>query len=221
MGTCKGLGIGIAAAAALGGLMAPPAAAAPGDTVTTTLYDAVRSLPVADENRTGYDRDLFRHWVDADRDGCHTRAEVLLEEAIVPPMVGTRCALAGGVWHSYYDGVEQTDPRALDIDHMVPLAEAWDSGASAWSAQDRQDYANDLDDSRSLVAVTARENRSKADQDPAEWMPTDPAAHCRYLGEWVAVKTRWALTVDADEALALRDMTAVCPNALLTVPLAR
>lgn len=82
--------------------------------------------------------------MDADSDGCTTRAEVLLAEAIEPLAVSGRCTISGGIWHSYYDDTDVQGARSLDIDHMVPLAEAWDSGASTWSAQERQDYANDL-----------------------------------------------------------------------------
>ncbi|WFB06212.1 HNH endonuclease family protein [Streptomyces sp. LX-29] len=202
-------------------LSAVPAWAAPGATVTTTLREAIAALSVADEDRTGYTRDAFRHWVDADRDGCNTRNEVLIEEATVAPAVGGRCVLTGGEWHSYYDDVDQTNASGLDIDHMVPLAEAWDSGASAWSAQERQEYANDLGDPRSLVAVTASENRKKADQDPDEWLPPDDEALCRYVTEWTVVKTRWRLAVDDGEAAALQRLGAGCPDASITVVLAR
>lgn len=220
MGKLKTLAVGIAAAAALAGSTAP-ASADPGDTVTTTLRQAVADLPAADEDRTGYERTKFKHWIDADHDGCNTRAEVLLEEAVAPPTVGAGCSISGGQWHSYYDDADQTVARSLDIDHMVPLAEAWDSGASAWTAAERQAYANDLGDERALVAVTARENRQKADQDPAEWLPSSPGARCRYVTEWTVVKTRWGLTVDDVEAEALRELAAGCPDEELTVVLAR
>ncbi|ROQ26121.1 hypothetical protein EDD98_5726 [Streptomyces sp. PanSC19] len=72
-----------------------------------------------------------------------------------------------------------------------PLAEAWDSGAGTWDAKRREAYANDQDAPTSLVAVTTRTNRSKADQDPSAWMPPLPDAHCRYIGEWTATKPRW------------------------------
>ena len=113
------------------------------------------------------------------------------------------CKLTGGSWLSYYDGQEVTDPGALDIDHMVPLAEAWDSGASAWKAARREAYANDQGAAASLVAVTARTNRQKADKDPAQWLPPAPEAQCRYVGEWVATKLRWHLTADTTELEAL------------------
>lgn len=93
---------------------------------------------------------------------------------------------------------------------MVPLAEAWDSGASAWSAGRREAYANDLDADRSLVAVTARSNRSKSDQDPATWLPPLADARCTYATDWVSTKLRWALNVDQPEADALAELAEGC-----------
>ncbi|KQX30788.1 hypothetical protein ASD97_13180 [Streptomyces sp. Root63] len=91
------------------------------------LADAIKKVPVAEERRTEYERDSFKHWVDEDEDGCATRQEVLLAEAVTAPEQGDRCTLSGGSWTSYYDEAEVTDAKKLDIDHMVPLAEAWDS----------------------------------------------------------------------------------------------
>ncbi|SCD80414.1 Protein of unknown function [Streptomyces sp. Termitarium-T10T-6] len=170
------------------------------------LADAVGLVQVTEEDRTGYTRSSFKHWNSGDNksDGCNTRAEVLLAEAVEAPTVEGGCKLTGGTWTSYYDGQEVTSAGSLDIDHMVPLAEAWDSGASAWSAARREAYANDQGSAVSLVAVTARTNRSKSDQDPADWMPPSPEAQCRYVGEWVATKLRWDLTADDRELEALK-----------------
>ncbi|MFE5122959.1 HNH endonuclease family protein [Streptomyces sp. NPDC056669] len=209
-----------ATAAVFAGTVAP-ASAAPSETVTTTLREAIDALPVAVEDRTGYQRTAFKHWVDADADGCNTRQEVLIAEVIEPPAVSGRCTVSGGIWHSYYDNVDVQGARGLDIDHMVPLAEAWDSGASDWSAQERQDYANDLGDTRSLVAVNARENRSKADQDPNQWLPSDPGARCRYIEEWTVVKSRWGLSADPGEVTALTDLVAGCHDTRITYTPAR
>jgi len=195
---------------------ASPASAA---TYSAPLTTAVADLPVAAEVRTGYSRDLFPHWIDADGDGCSTRNEVLISEADDPVTVGSGCALSGGRWFSYYDGVSQTVSSNLDIDHMVPLAEAWDSGARSWTTATRRLFANDLGDHRALVAVTGSVNRSKGDQDPREWLPAREV--CRYVKEWVAVKHRWRLTVDADEKAALQSLAAGCTNTTITVTLAR
>ncbi|QPJ97002.1 HNH endonuclease family protein [Streptomyces clavuligerus] len=182
------------------------------------LTVAAARLPVADENRTGYNRTLFRHWNAGlnPSDGCNTRNEVLIAEATTAPAVGARCALTGGVWWSYYDEQRVTPAGSLDIDHMVPLAEAWDSGASAWTPARREAYANDRGQASSLVAVTARANRAKADQDPAQWLPPAPGALCRYLSEWTATKLRWNLTADTTERTRLIALSTQCTTTKVT-----
>ena len=123
---------------------------------TTPVIAAEKiTLVVAADHDFGYARTLFRHWIDADKDGCNTRYEVLISEATVKPKVGTGCYLSGGKWRSPYDAKVFTNSTGLDIDHMVPLAEAWRSGAWAWTPAQRMAYANDLDDPRPLLAVTA------------------------------------------------------------------
>ncbi|CAL9657839.1 hypothetical protein SUDANB21_06859 (plasmid) [Streptomyces sp. enrichment culture] len=185
---------------------------------TLPLTEAVTRLPVEAEPRDGYDRSAFRHWNTGDipDDGCNTRNEVLLSEAVEPPVAGSGCRLSGGRWWSYYDQTWVTSASGLDIDHMVPLAESWDSGASAWTAQRREAYANDQGADASLVAVTARSNRSKADQDPAEWLPPAADVHCRYVAEWVATKLRWSLAADDAEVVALRGVAAGCQAQTVT-----
>ncbi|MGW1106120.1 HNH endonuclease family protein [Streptomyces sp. NPDC002540] len=193
---------------------------APADGNGLSLAEAIAKLPAADENRTGYKRDSFKHWIDEDSDGCSTRNEVLIAEAVKAPEQGPRCTLTGGEWLSYYDEVTVTDARKLDIDHMVPLAEAWDSGASEWDADRRMRYANDLGAERSLVAVTAKTNRSKADKDPSEWMPPAESAKCTYLADWTATKLRWKLSADAKERAALEKLSEGCSNTVVKYELA-
>jgi hypothetical protein len=192
---------------------ATPAAAA--TTYQVRFQTAVNGMKVATEVRTGYARSKFTHWIDADSDGCNTRNEVLIAEAVTKPQIGARCALTGGKWISYYDRRTWTDRGRLDIDHMVPLAEAWDSGASKWTAARRKAYANDLGDIRSLVAVTDSVNQSKSDQDVAEWLPTYD--RCRYVREWTAVKLRWQLTVDSAEKAEMKRIAGACDNVTFTV----
>lgn len=204
--------------ATLGILLVAPAAAF-ADSYSGSLTSAIANIPTAAENRTGYSRDLFPHWIDADGDGCNTRNEVLISEADDPPSIGSGCSLSGGRWYSYYDGVSQTSASVLDVDHLVPLAEAWDSGARTWTTAVRQSYANDLGDYRTLVGVTASANRSKGDQDIREWEPAKE--QCRYLKEWVAVKIRWRLTADSAEKSAMSSQAGGCTNTTITVTRAR
>lgn len=154
-------------------------------------------LTVAEDKTTGYNRSAFKHWIDADKNGCDTRAEVLLEEAIVKPKIGPKCKLTGGKWISAYDGKTITNASQLDVDHLVPLAEAWRSGAWKWTAAERQAYANDLDNPEALIAVTATSNRSKSDKDPYLWTPSKN--YCEYLTSWIKIKTKYQLTIDTLE----------------------
>ena len=164
-----------------------------------------------EHSREGYDRSLFRHWIDADGDGCDTRKEVLIRDAIETPTVGERCNLSGGRWVSLYDGrVFTGDGSGLDVDHMVPLAEAWESGAWAWSPERRQAFANDLENRFALLSVSASSNRSKGARDPADWMPPDPSSHCIYANFWSATKSAWGLTFDPAEVDALEIALATC-----------
>jgi Lamin Tail Domain/Protein of unknown function (DUF1524) len=156
-------------------------------------------LAVEAEHPAGYDRSKFPLWVDADHDGCNTRYEVLIAEAVTTPQVGSGCALSGGTWFSKYDGVTTTDPSTFDIDHLVPLAEAWRSGAWRWNTATRTRYANDLGYGPDLVAVSAHSNRSKGDQEPTTWLPPRTSFDCTYTAWWVAVKWRWHLKVDQAE----------------------
>ncbi|MFE6223005.1 HNH endonuclease family protein [Streptomyces sp. NPDC057854] len=209
-------------------LCATAALAALAPTVTpahadeTRLLEGIAALPVAEEIRAGYDRSkLYPHWRDLDGNGCKTDKDVLIAEAIEDPVVGAGCKLEGGVWWSYYDNQEihGSGPGKIDIDHLVPLAEVHDSGGHSWTPERRKRYANDLGAEATLIAVSARSNRQKADQDPATWMPVEEA-RCRYLGEWVQTKLRWSLSVDEAEKDALLRYASDCPDSTLVYDLA-
>jgi hypothetical protein len=182
---------------------------------TPAQADSIQ-LVVAADHTTGYNRALFKHWIDADKDGCNTRAEVLIEEAVTKPKVGAKCLLTGGKWLSVYDGKSVSKSSDLDVDHMVPLAEAWRSGAWKWSSAKRQAYANDLDDARALIAVTLSTNRSKGDKDPALWMPAKE--QCTYTENWIAIKVKYSLTVDAKEAAKLNALIESCGPGVSNTP---
>lgn len=174
------------------------------------LAELLAQLSLAPEQGEGYDRDLFRHWIDSDGDGCNTRREVLIEEAVIRPQLSGDCDLSGGEWYSIYDDVTTNDPSDFDIDHLIPLKEAWDSGAHSWSASQRRAFANDLANSQALIAVTASSNRSKSDRDPADWLPPNQSYHCQYIIDWMTVKIFWNLSVDEREFQALRRVASNC-----------
>lgn len=186
--------------------------------VRLRVQAAVKRLDVTKETRSGFNRDEFNLWVDADGDCFDTRAEVLQQESLAG-WTASDCTVVSGKWHSYYDGQIWRRASNVDIDHLVPLAEAWDSGARKWNADTRERYANDLGDRRTLVAVTDNVNQAKGDQDITEWLPDHGV--CRYLREWTVVKTRWSLTVNRSEKRQLRQLAGDCPNRVLHIRLAR
>jgi hypothetical protein len=195
----------------------PPAPASAG---VAAIGDMLASLGADDTpaSHGGYVRDYFKAWIDADRNGCNTRAEVLTTESTEPIATKSTCTVTTGKWYSPYDDVWLTAASKVDIDHMVPLSEAWQSGAYRWDAETRIRFGNDLGYPASLIAVSATSNRSKGDQDPAKWMPVNSTYACAYVQTWVAVKWRWSLTVDSAERIALTNTLATCPELLIALP---
>lgn len=183
-----------------------PASIAP--TTAAVALDALtvlQSIPIELEHHEDYSRDLFAIWSDLDGDGCDTRQEVLTEESaglVQTDPVG--CYVLAGDWSSSYDGATLTDPADVDIDHVVALKEAWDSGAWEWTAERRIAYGNDLTDPRTLAAVSTQSNEQKGDGDPSNWLPTENV--CTFIADWIAVKARWAMTMDESEWFRLRNL---------------
>jgi hypothetical protein len=185
--------------------------------VNPTALSVLSTIVVQNEYKTGYLRSSFKHWIDANGNGCDTREEVLIAESQSKAQVDAYgCKVIEGDWLSPYDNVMHTNPSNLDIDHMIPLKEAWDSGAWKWSAAQRQSFANDLSDARALIAVTAGQNRSKSDRDPSNWIPPQKSYTCTYLSEWVAIKARWNLSMDQSEFGRIKNLlTASCATATI------
>ncbi|HEX3778508.1 MAG TPA: HNH endonuclease family protein [Pseudonocardiaceae bacterium] len=183
-----------------------PTSASTTPTAATTQLGA---LPVAaDGSMAGYSRDRFGDGWATQPDGCSTRVDVLVDQSTAT-VTRHHCTVTAGRWVSLYDGLTETDPHALDIDHLVPLADAWRDGAARWTAAQREEFANDLDGGE-LVAVTAHSNRSKGDDAPPIYEPPNRSEDCAYATGWVLVKTRWHLTVTASEKTALAAMLATC-----------
>jgi hypothetical protein len=181
--------------------------------------DVLSLIPVMNEHQQDYTRDGFGYPADedGDGDGCDTRAEVLQRDSLTPAQVDpSGCHVIAGDWYSTYDGATQTDPAELEIDHVVALKEAWDSGAWAWQPNRLVAYGNDLDDARSLRAVTAALNAANGDKDPSNWIPPNEAAVCSYLADWVAIKARWGLSMDQSEFGRIRNLlTERCPDQVI------
>jgi hypothetical protein len=152
----------------------------------------------------GYARDLFRTWLDPDGNGCDARQDSLRRHGR-RVRVGARCRILGGVWVSPYDGRRYTVPRQLDIDHVVPLEDAWVSGAARWTAARRNAYANDQ---LVLFPVDRHDNRAKGARGPDRWRPPRRASWRWYGERWIAIKARYRLTVTRAERSALVGLLA-------------
>jgi hypothetical protein len=194
---------------AMVGLFNSPTASAalPTPVSAATARTYLASLTVATENRTGYNRDLFNHWITISGT-CNTRETVLKRDG-TNVVTNSSCASTSGSWYSPFDGATWTAASDVDIDHLVPLAEAWDSGAGSWTSAKRQSFANDLTRPQ-LLAVTDNVNQSKGDKDPAEWMPSRTAYACTYVRAWVQVKYYYGLSVDSAEKSKLSSVLSGC-----------
>lgn len=198
-----------ALAATTGLLTAPTAQAAmPTPVSASTARTYLSQLSVSAEgSSTGYSRDKFPHWI-TQSGTCNTR-EVVLKRDGTGVVQDSACAATSGSWYSQYDGATWTAASDVDIDHMVPLAEAWRSGASSWTTSQRQSFANDLTRPQ-LIAVTDNVNQSKSDQDPGEWLPPRTSYRCTYARAWVHVKYYYDMTVDSTEKSALQSVLNGC-----------
>jgi hypothetical protein len=203
--------IALLAAATLGvALIAAPASATPPNIPSAaTAQSQLNALTVAAQGSTsGYSRDLFPHWITISGT-CNTRETVLKRDGS-NVVTSSACAATSGNWYSPYDGATWTAASDVDIDHVVPLAEAWRSGASSWTTSKRQSFANDLTRPQ-LIAVTDNVNQSKGDQDPSTWQPSRTAYRCTYARMWIGVKYYWDLTLQSAEKTALQNtLTTYC-----------
>jgi hypothetical protein len=174
----------------------------------STAATQLASLTVKTEGSTsGYSRDLFPHWI-TQSGSCDTREQVLKRDG-TGVTVDSSCQPTAGRWYSVYDSTYVETSSGVDIDHIVPLAEAWKSGANAWTTARRQEFANNLTIAQ-LIAVSASSNRSKGDSDPSEWQPPNASVHCIYAREWIWVKYTYGLSLQSAEKTALQQMLGTC-----------
>src|SRR5690606_732849 len=154
--------------------------------------ELLAQLPVEPENRAGYERDRF---------GDYDRPAVLAANHADYPDCDGYYSAADAVCHLSADGVQ--------VDHLVPLAEAWDSGAWSWGPDQLDQFAGDI---QNLWLMTSALNQAKSDADPAEWLPPAEAAVCDYVTAWIEVKAAYSLSVDQAERAALEQALASCPG---------
>ena len=183
-----------------------------------TPADAAAELPNltvrAKSSMDGYDRDLFPHWRDASTWGwpvepnnsCNARNAALYRDGEDVTM-SSSCTSLEGTWVDPYGAGKYDEASDIDIDHVVPLGDAWATGAASWDTEERTTYANDP-----LVIVSSDDslNQSKGDDDPSEWKPPNTDAYCLYATRWVLIKDKYDLWVTSSEKTALNSMLATC-----------
>lgn len=161
----------------------------------------------AQGTQDGYSRDLFPHWITISG-ACNTRETVLKRDG-TNVVTDSACASTSGTWKSPYDGASWTAASDVDIDHMVPLSNAWKSGAASWTTAQRQAFANDLTNPQ-LLAVTDSVNSAKGDKGPEDWKPPLSSYYCTYAKMWIKVKSVYSLTITSAEKTALTSMMGTC-----------
>ena len=191
--------------------------ALPGDTppeIPAVTSDQLLRIDEVSPDLPSYDRDDWRHWVDGDKDCQNTRHEVLIEESLAKVAFKTdrKCQVATGEWFAPYTGETVTDATRLDIDHMIPLKNAHNSGGWAWDKSRKAAFANEMSYADHLIAVTASANRKKGARGPEAWKPTNKGYWCDYAVDWVRIKTDWDLSATKAEWGALQGMLETCDS---------
>jgi len=184
---------------------------------TPSMELAVAEVPT---DLSDYDRDDWKHWVDEDGDCQNARHEVLVHESVVDVKFKepNNCQVATGEWLDPFTGETITDATKLDVDHMVPLKNAHDSGGWAWDKDRKKAYANYIMYEDHLIAVTASANRKKGAKGPEDWKPSNEAYWCDYAKDWIEIKSQWKLTATNLEWTALQEMTETCGQAIAITP---
>jgi hypothetical protein len=195
--------------AALAGPSTLAAADPPPPPPVSTARTELAALTVGTAHgMTGYSRDAFDVWA-GQPDGCTTRQDVLARDGDGVVEGSDGCQPASGSWYSAYDGATVTVVAQATIDHVVPLADAWRTGADQWTPAQRKAFGNDLTDAQ-LIIASSSSNSSKGDKDPSEWKPPNTAYWCTYGEQYVSVKYAFHLFVTTDEKSALGDLLDAC-----------
>lgn len=191
------------------------------DSTVEEVSGSLKGLTVAEAEKVSYDRDEWNHWTNV-RSCWTVREAVLVRDAVAGSVVlkdkdgkettnvDAACEVTGGKWIDPYSGKEFTNPKDLDIDHMVPLKYTATHGGQAWDKGKKEQYANDMSFPSHLLAVSASENRSKSDKGPGSWKPSNYSYQCQYATSWITVSKNYGLTVSSKDADTLNEMLKTC-----------
>jgi len=162
------------------------------------------------EKIPSYNRKFYKHWSDSNRNCLDTRQEILLERSIVAPTLNKKkCKVKAGLWKDFYYAEELVDVKEIDIDHIVPLKNAHESGAHAWPSEKKEIFANDLEN---LVITNKRYNRQKGSKTIAQWLPVEKEYACKYIHNWIHIKEKYQLKLSPEENQTIAQMGSNCQD---------
>lgn len=186
-----------------------PSTEAPNSPQTPDARAQLAALQINDARYAGppYNRELFPTWKDPDGNGCDAREDALIAASLTPLSCVKGKVSGTGRWPLVYVAGETSLASDLDADHVVPLGNAWPSGAWAWTTDQRTHYANDP---AVLWAVDDGANQSKGDKDPSRWRPAVHDVWCAYASRWTTIKVSYGLTATTPERDALGQMLEEC-----------
>ena len=191
-----------------------------GDTLQVPeMKELLGGLTVAESKKVDYDRNEWKHWIPTENKCWNTREEVLYRDAVEGSTTlldknkkettdkSQACYITDGKWIDVYSGQEINSPRQIDIDHIIPLSYVAQHGGQEWTADEKMKYANDPE---VLLAVSARENRSKGDKGPGEYMPSDKSYWCSYSKQYIHVADKYTISITAKDKKTLNEGLKTC-----------
>ncbi len=172
--------------------------------IALSLHGSTSERDIANSTAHDYVRSFFGGWRDSDEDCLDTRGEILVERSLTEVVLDeTGCRIVGGTWRDFYTGKILSEPSTIDIDHLVPLKEAWNLGAHEWDRSRAADFANDPEN---LVITTSEMNRSKGGKVPPAWLPLEEEFRCEYVTRFGQILGKYGFSIPTDNQGLLEDL---------------
>ena len=167
------------------------------------------SQAIAFETTIKYNRKTWKHWTDHDHNCLDTRTEILKARSLIPVTMNKKgCKVKAGKWQDYYFNETLIEAKNVDIDHLVPLKNAHDSGGADWSFERKEKFANDPEN---LVVTNKKYNRTKSSKGIDQWLPVELSYTCKYVRQWIKIKTKYKLEIKPQEIVTINLLKTKCP----------
>lgn len=157
-----------------------------------------------------YNRKDWKHWTDNDKNCLNTRQELLKQRSLVKVTMNKKgCTVVFGKWNDYYYPEVLVKASSVDVDHVIPLKHAHDSGGAGWAPERKEHFANDPDN---LVLTNKKYNRRKGAKTIAEWLPVNAEYACKYVTNWFRLKQKYHLEISREEMKTKSQLKDQCTN---------